>query len=127
MMLYNCRVGDFSRIQDQAHLVGDMIIEDHVFVGMGVMTTNDNDVYLTRFGLHPTALKGPVLRRFSVVGTGATLLPGVEIGEGAVVAAGAVVTRDVPPWTMVAGVPARVLKPVPAEWRQAVERKAARP
>jgi acetyltransferase-like isoleucine patch superfamily enzyme len=95
-----------------------MIVEEHVFLGMGVVTTNDNDVYLTRFGLAAREQRGaPILRRFAAVGAGATILPGVEIGEGALVGAGAVVTRDVPPWTIVMGMPARVSKPVPEEWR----------
>jgi acetyltransferase-like isoleucine patch superfamily enzyme len=120
MMLYECRVGAFSRIQDQVHLVGNAVIEEHVFIGMGALMANDNDVYLTRFGFHATALRGPLIRRFAVVGTGAVLLPGVEIGEGALVAAGAVVTRDVPPWTIVAGVPARPVRKIPASWRRMI-------
>lgn len=126
MMLYNCAVGAFTRVQDQAHLVGDMRIEEHVFIGMEVVTTNDNDVYLRRFGLEtPTGIGGPAIRRYAAVGAGATLLPGIEIGEGALVAAGAVVTRDVAPWTIVAGVPARVVRPVPPEWRERVVAAAA--
>jgi acetyltransferase-like isoleucine patch superfamily enzyme len=121
MALYNCSIGPFARIQDQVHLVGDMIVEEHVFLGMGVVTTNDNDVYLTRFGLAAREQRGaPVLRRFAAVGAGATILPGVEIGEGALVGAGAVVTRDVAPWTIVMGVPARLREPVPDEWRRLI-------
>jgi acetyltransferase-like isoleucine patch superfamily enzyme len=121
MMLYNCSVGEFTRVQDQAHLVGDMRIEEHVFIGMQVVTTNDNDVYLRRFGIQQSGrVRGPSIRRFAAVGAGATILPGVEIGEGALVAAGAVVTKDVAPWTIVAGVPARVLREVPDEWRRLV-------
>ncbi|MBV9214310.1 MAG: N-acetyltransferase, partial [Actinobacteria bacterium] len=55
-------------------------------------------------------LRGPVLRRRCRVGGAATLLPGVEIGEEAFVGAGAVVTRDVPPRTLVVGVPAQRLR-----------------
>lgn len=121
MALYNCSIGPFSRVQDQVHLVGDMLVEEHVFLGMGVVTTNDNDVYLTRFGLAARGQRGaPILRRFAAVGAGATILPGIEIGEGALVGAGAVVTRDVPPWTIVMGVPARVREPVPEEWRRLI-------
>jgi acetyltransferase-like isoleucine patch superfamily enzyme len=127
MMLYNCSVGTFTRVQDQAHLVGDMQIEEHVFIGMQVVTTNDNDVYLRRFGLAtPSGSRGPSIRRFAAVGAGATILPGLEIGEGALVAAGAVVTRDVAPWTIVAGVPARVMRPVPQEWKERVIESATR-
>ncbi len=118
MMLYHCKVGAFSRIQDQCHLVGEMTIEEHVFMAMGVMTANDNDVYLNRFGRGGLTLKGPTIRRFAVIGTGAILLPGVEIGEGAMVAAGATVTKDVEPWSVVAGTPARKVKDIPSEWRE---------
>lgn len=121
MALTDCSIGPFVRIQDQVHLVGDMIVEEHVFLAMGVVTTNDNDVYMSRFGLTGSEQRGaPVLRRFAAVGAGATILPGIEIGEGALVGAGSVVTRDVAPWTIVMGVPARVREPVPAEWRRLI-------
>jgi len=118
MVLYQCAIGNFTRIQDQAHLVGEMVVEDHVFIGMGVMTANDNDVYRSRFRTTPPEFQGPVIRRLAVIGAGATILPGVEIGKGALVAAGAVVTRDVPAWTIVAGVPARHVREIPDDWRQ---------
>jgi len=125
MALYGATVGRFSRIQDQVHLVGGIVVEDHVFIGMGVMTANDNDVYITRFGIGRLSLKAPVIRRFAVVGTGATILPGIEVGEGALVGAGSVVTRDVPAWTVVAGVPARPVREIPREWRAQVRARAA--
>ena len=127
MVLYNCSIGRFSRIQDQVHLVGNMLIEEHVFIGMGVVTTNDNEVYRSRFGLVPRDLKqrGPVIRRLAVIAAGAIILPDVEIGEGAMVGAGAVVTRDVPAWTIMAGVPGRVVRQVPEEWRSQVCSAAA--
>jgi len=120
-VLYECKIGNRSRIQDQAHLVGNLIIEEDVFIGMGVMTANDNNVYLSRFGLEKLDLHGPVIRRFAVIGTGATLLPGIEIGSGAMVAAGSVVTKDVAPWTVVAGIPAKYLKDIPIDWRKKLE------
>ena len=60
-------------------------------------------------------VKGPTIRRGARVGAGAVLCPGVEIGPEAFVGAGAVVTRDVAPRTLVVGNPARVLREVPAE------------
>lgn len=117
MINYETRIGKRTRIQDQANITGNTLIESDVFVSMNVATANDNDIYLTRFGLKPYHFRGPIIRRFAVIGHNATLLPGVEIGEGAFVASGAVVTRDVPPWTVFAGVPARRLQDIPAEWR----------
>jgi acetyltransferase-like isoleucine patch superfamily enzyme len=74
--------------------------------------TNDNTM-----GRHPRgeALKGPVLRRACRVGGGVVLVPGVEIGAEAFVAAGSVVTRDVGEREVVIGVPARVVRRVPDE------------
>lgn len=117
MINYETHIGKRTRIQDQADITGNMLIESDVFISMNVTTANDNDIYLTRFGLKPYDHRGPIIRRFAVIGHNATLLPGVEIGEGAFVASGAVVTRDVPPWTVVAGVPARRVRDIPAEWR----------
>jgi acetyltransferase-like isoleucine patch superfamily enzyme len=81
-----------------------------VFIGPGVVTTNDDTM-----GRHPAGdpLRGALLRRGCRVGGGAVLVPGVEIGEEAFVAAGAVVTRDVGPREVVMGVPARVVRRVP--------------
>ncbi len=123
MALANCTIGSACRIQDQVHLAGEIIIEDHVFIGMSTTTTNDNAIYLTRFGLRPLKLTAPVIRTGAVIGAGVTLLPGVEIGMGAMVAAGAVVTRDVAPWTVVAGVPAVYTKDIPTDWREQIEAK----
>jgi acetyltransferase-like isoleucine patch superfamily enzyme len=127
MALYDCTIGPFSRIQDQVHLVGDMVVEEHVFIGMGTVTTNDNDVYLARFGESSTdePQRGPTIRRLAMIGAGSTILPNLEIGEGAFVAAGAVVTKDVTAWTIFAGVPARPVRPVPDEWREKVLAAAA--
>lgn len=125
MVNYGTRIGNRTRIMDSAHLTGNMLIEPDVFVGMCVTTSNDNDVYLTRFGGPPGWLQGPTVRRLAVVGTGASLMPGIEVGEGAMVAVGAVVTKNVPSWTIVAGVPACHLRNVPSHWRAVALRRAA--
>ena len=101
-----------SRIHDLAHLTGGLLIEPDVFIGPGVTTMNDNDVYLKQFGLIPFNIKAPRIRRFAVIGSGASIGSDVEIGAGAVVAPGAMVTKDVSPWTIVAGVPAREMRKV---------------
>lgn len=121
MALYECTIGNFTRIQDQVHLVGKMTIEDHVFIGMQVTTVNDNEVYRSRFGLVSPKFEGPVIRRYAVVGAGATILAGVQIGEGSMVAAGSVVTHDVLPWTVVSGVPARQVREISSDWRRQIE------
>jgi len=123
MVLSNCQIGARSRIQDQCHLVGNMIIEEDVYLAMGVTTTNDNDIYISRFGSDGHELEPPWVRRGAVIGAGATLLPGVEIGTGALVGAGALVTRNVPAWKVATGVPARVMRDVRPEWRKKLEER----
>lgn len=121
MILYAARIGRACRVQDQVHLVGNILVEDHVFIGMGVVTTNDDDVYFTRFGLERPLHKGPTIRAFAVLGSGAVLRMGVGIGRGAMVAAGAVVVRDVPAWSKVKGVPAEVYAHFSDEDRARIE------
>jgi len=112
------RIGKRSRVS-YSSVIG-AIVEEDVFIGPGISATDDNNVYLTRFGFQDIQRRPPIIRRFAVIGLNATLVPGVEIGEGAFVAAGAVVTKDVPAWTMVAGVPARHFRDIPAEWKEKV-------
>jgi UDP-2-acetamido-3-amino-2,3-dideoxy-glucuronate N-acetyltransferase len=136
--LYGCSIGDGSKIgafveiqrgagigrhckiSSHTFICEGVTIEDGVFVGHGVMFTND---------LYPRAVEpdgrpetdaewGVVETRVKAgasIGTNATILAGVTIGEGAIVGAGAVVTRDVPPYVVVAGVPARVLRRLPLQ------------
>ena len=103
------RVGARVSVQSSVYLTAFTVVEDDVFVGPGVTTTNDDTM-----GRHPrdTPLRGAILRRACRVGGGAVLTPGVEVGEEAFVAAGAVVTGDVPPRAVVMGVPARVVRKV---------------
>jgi len=81
-------------VQANVYLTQGTIVEQDVFVGPGVRTTND-DTMARHDGSYE--LRGATLRRACRIGGGAILLPGIEIGEGAFVGAGAVVTRDVPP------------------------------
>lgn len=105
-------IGARVRIQSQGYVTAYSVIEDDVFFGPCAMTTNDD-----RMARHPKGepLHGATLRRACRVGGGAILLPGVEVGEEAFVAAGAVVTTDVAPRKVVMGVPARMVRDVPDE------------
>ena len=95
-------IGARVRIQSQAYVTAYSVIEDDVFFGPCAMTTNDDTM-----ARHPKGmpLRGATLRRACRIGGGAVLVPGVEIGEEAFVAAGAVVTADVPARKVVMGVP----------------------
>lgn len=120
LVMYETTIGERTRIIDGAIITGNMLIEADVFIGPGVRTVNDDDVYLKRFGLLPFGLQGPVIRRFALIGTGATLAAGVEIGRGAIVAPQAMVTRDVAAWMIAAGVPARLVRPVEPDARRQI-------
>jgi UDP-2-acetamido-3-amino-2,3-dideoxy-glucuronate N-acetyltransferase len=109
---FDVQIGDRVLIQTSVYVTGGSVIEDDVFLGPGVLTTNDNTM-----GRHPRGepLQGPRFRRACRVGGGAVLVPGVVIGEEAFVAAGALVTKNVGDREVVIGVPARVVRRVPDE------------
>lgn len=98
-------IGKRVRTAAVTHLTSDMIIEDDVFVGSHVSTTNDNTMGQGTGGLY----KGPCFKMGSRIGSNSTFLPGVVVGECAVVAAGAMVTKNVPAGKLVMGIPARVV------------------
>ncbi len=106
-------VGAGTRIQAGAYITAYSTLEEDVFIAPCVVTTNDN--YMGRTERRRGEMRGPTIRRSARVGGGAVLCPGVEIGEEAFVGAGAVVTKDVPPRTLVVGSPARVLRDVAAD------------
>lgn len=106
------QIGARVRVQTNVYLTAFTLIEDDVFVGPGVITTNDHT--MSRHA-PDRPLQGARLRRACRIGGGAVLTPGVEIGEEAFVAAGAVVSRDVPARAVVMGVPARVVREVGEE------------
>ena len=95
-------IGDRVSIQSSVYVTAGTVIEDEVFIGPGAITTNDRLI-----GELGGQLDGPTLCRGCRIGAGAVLLPGVRIGEKALVAAGAVVSADVADGALVVGVPAR--------------------
>lgn len=105
-------IGARVSVQTSVYLTAFSVVEDDVFVGPCAMTTNDDAMGRIAKG---APLRGATLRRACRIGGGAVLVPGVEVGEEAFVAAGAVVTRDVAPRAVVIGVPARVVREVPDE------------
>ena len=111
----NASVGRNCKIQSHTFICEGVTIEDEVFVGHGVMFINDRYPMATTAsgGLQTAAdwqVVPTVVKARASVGSNATILFGLTIGEGAVVGAGSVVTKDVAPNTVVAGNPARVLK-----------------
>jgi acetyltransferase-like isoleucine patch superfamily enzyme len=131
--LYGCTIGDESKIgafveiqkgvtigkrvkvSSHTFICEGVTIEDNCFIGHGVMFTND--IYpraTTDDGEPQTEADWQVVptfvKRGASIGSNATILCGITIGEGAIIGAGAVVTKDVPPRTVVAGNPARVLR-----------------
>ena len=106
-------IGAFTKIQSNSYITAYSELEDHVFIAPCVTTTNDN--FMGRTEARHATIKGAIIRRGARVGGGAVLLPGIEIGPEAFIAAGALVTKDVPAGKLVAGVPARVWRDVPAE------------
>ena len=134
--LYGCEIGDESKIgtfveiqkgvrigrrvkvSSHSFICEGVTIEDECFIGHGVMFTNDK--YPRSANLDGSlqteadwAVVPTLIRRGASIGSNATILCGVTIGERAIVGAGSVVTKDVPPGAVVAGVPARVLRHAP--------------
>ena len=111
-------VGRCCKISSHSFLCEGVILEDEVFIGHGVMFTNDpypratNADGTLQTGVDWNVVKTLVKHRASI-GSNATILAGVTIGEKAIVGAGAVVTHDVPAYSIVAGVPARKIRDVP--------------
>jgi len=140
--LYGCEIGDYSKIgtfveiqknakigknckiSSHTFICEGVVIEDGVFIGHGVTFTNDIYPRATRadgklqteneWNVQPT-----IVCRGASVGSGATLLCNLRVGENAIVGAGSVVTKDVPPNAIVAGNPAKVLRYIQASLEDA--------
>ena len=119
----HAKVGRRCKVSSHTFICEGVTIEDHVFIGHGVTFVNDR---YPRATTHTGALQTDtdwrvevtVVKRGASIGSGATILGNVVIGEHAIVGAGSVVTRDVPPNVIVAGNPARVLRSIDEEEEQ---------
>jgi acetyltransferase-like isoleucine patch superfamily enzyme len=100
-------IGDRVKIESLVYIPTDTILGNDVFIGPKAVLTNDRYPLRQRSQYKP---EGPIIKDSVTIGANATILPGVRIGEGAFIAAGAVVLRDVPPWTLVRGNPGRIFE-----------------
>ena len=110
-------IGKNCKISSHSFLCEGVKIEDNVFIGHGVMFTNDLFPRATNPDGSPQSESDwkvieTVVKKGASIGSNATIICGIVIGENALVGAGSVVTKDVPPNTIVAGVPARVFKQI---------------
>jgi len=118
----NAKVGRRCKISSHTFVCEGVAIEDNVFIGHGVTFINDSyprattpeGELQTESDWH---VEATVIKRGASVGSGATVLSKVVVGENSIVGAGSVVTRDVPPNVIVAGNPARILRPVHSKVR----------
>lgn len=99
-------LGNHVRLQHGAHITDHAVVGDRVFVGNGVMTTNDRHPIVNNPGFKREV---PSIESDVSIGAGAVILAGVRLGQGCVIGAGAIVTRDVAPGVTVVGNPARPL------------------
>lgn len=106
---YGCRIGRRTKIHNNCYIAQFTDIGDDVFIAPGVSIANDLYPGDEESAAH---MKGPIIRSGAQIGAGVTILPYVEIGEGALIGAGSIVTRDVPAGMVAYGSPAKERKPV---------------
>jgi UDP-2-acetamido-3-amino-2,3-dideoxy-glucuronate N-acetyltransferase len=103
-------IGDHVTLKCGVYLWDGIELHDHVFVGPNATFTNDP---FPRSGQHPEAYSRTIVEKGASIGANATLLPGIRIGENAMIGAGAVVIADVPARAVVVGNPARIVRSLP--------------
>src|ERR1700722_5644032 len=111
----NASVGRCCKISSHTFICEGVLIEDNVFIGHGVMFINDSYPRATTSdgNLQTEAdwnVERTVIKKGAFIGSGATILSNIHVGENAIVGAGSVVTKNVPPNSIVAGNPARILR-----------------
>ncbi|MBN2075682.1 MAG: hypothetical protein JW762_09040 [Dehalococcoidales bacterium] len=106
----NCVIGNNLNAQTGVYITAFTEIENDVFLGPCSVTTNDKYMQIG------AELKGPIIKRGARIGANATILPGIIVGEEAVIGSGAVVVKDVEPKSVVVGNPARVIRDTPREF-----------
>jgi UDP-3-O-[3-hydroxymyristoyl] glucosamine N-acyltransferase len=104
---YATLIGNNVKVQDHTWLAGNMRIGDRVFISGGVTTANDN--LMGASGYDEDNIVGPTIESGVRIGAGAIILPKVRVGENALIAAGAVVTKDAPAGQTAKGIPARFI------------------
>ena len=103
-----CKIGKYCRIRPFVNLDGHFEVEDYVFIANGVMMCND--VFPMSYTDKPNpTYKNSLIKHHSSIGTNCTILPGVTIGPYALAGAGSVITKDIPPYSIVVGNPARII------------------
>ncbi len=108
-----CTIGRYVKLETNVYITAYSEIEDRVFVAPCVATSNDN--YIGRTEERFKHFKGVTIRKGARIGVGAVILPGITINQDTLVAAGALVTKDTPARKIVAGIPAKEFREVPAD------------
>jgi len=107
----NCSIGSKVSIQTGVYISANTTVEDKAFLGPYCLLLNDK--YMKQ---KPYRLKGPLICKGASIGGNSVIMPRVIVGEGAVIGAGSVVTKNVKPKTIVAGIPAKKVGVVPKNW-----------
>lgn len=114
----NTIIGKGVSIQTGSYICKKSLIEDFVFLGPYCVLTNDR--YVMRLEVE---LEGPTIKKGASIGGNSTIMPGVSVGKGSVVGAQAVVTESIADNSICVGVPARIAKNVPTNWKNLLEER----